>query len=91
MKNKDILDSKELAKTNGGVYDEGTHSVEQLHYDDPVMEAVAQKTYSESLMNGQNVNMAAQNQAIHNAVKKKANSQNDSLKEITTYQATHNM
>ena len=91
MKNKNKLNNEKLNKASGGVYNNATHSVEHIHYDDPAMEKVAQETYSSSLMNGQNMNMAAQNQAISKAVKKHANDKNPSLKEIPTYQANHNM
>lgn len=91
MKNRNSLSNEKLNKASGGVYDQPTHSVGQIHYDDPIMEKVAQETYADNLMNGQNMNMAAQNQAINKAVIKHANDKNPSLKEITTYQAGHNM
>lgn len=91
MKNKNSLRNEKLNKASGGVYDQPTHSVNQIHYDDPIMEEVAQKTYADSLMNVQNMNMASQNQSINNAVIKHANDKNPSLKKITTYQAGHNM
>lgn len=91
MRNKNSLSKKKLNKAYGGVYDQPTYSVNQIHYDDLIMEEVVQKTYAESLMNGQNMNMSAQNQAIDRAVKKHANDKNPSLKEITTYHANHNM
>jgi hypothetical protein len=91
MKNKNSLSNDKLDKASGGVYNKDTHSVEQLHYDDPEMEKVAQETYAESLMNGQNINMASQNKGIKQAVEKKALDKSSALKEITTYQPNHNM
>ncbi len=91
MKNKNSLSNEKLNKASGGIYNQPTHSVEQLHYDDPEMENLAQEIYASSLEHGQNINMASQNQAIDEAVRKHANDKNPSLKEITTYQANHNM
>lgn len=91
MKNKNSLSDGKLAKASGGVYNKDTHSVEQLHYDDPEMERIAQGTYASSFMNGQNINMSSQNKAIKQAIEKKVLDKNPSLKKIETWQPNHNM
>lgn len=91
MKNKNSLNDEKLNVASGGIYNHYTHSVERLHYDDPEMERVSQQVYANSLMHGQNQNMASQNQAIATAIEKHVNDRSPSLKEITTYQANHNM
>lgn len=91
MKNKNSLSNEKLNKASGGIYNQPTHSVEQLHYENPEMENLAQEIYASRLEHGQNMNMASQNQAIDEAIRKQANEKNSSLKEITTYQANHNM
>lgn len=91
MKNKNSLNEEKLNVASGGIYNQPTHSVEQLHYENPEMENLAQEIYANSLMHGQNMNMASQNQDIDAAVRKQATDKNPSLKEIPTYQANHNM
>ena len=91
MKNNNSLNDEKLNVASGGIYNQPTHSVEQLHYDDPEMEKMSQEIYANSLMHGQNMNMASQNQAIDAAVKKHASDQNPYLKKTDTYHANHNL
>ena len=64
MKNKNRLNDEKLNVASGGIYNQPTHSVEQLHYDDTEMKKMWKEIYANSLMHGQNMNMDYHNQAI---------------------------